>query len=293
MRIIYTGFLVVCCILALAIQGNAAKVQPIYVPCTTTPTDMDLVEVGKVKTVLKSNQIQLENGQVFILDNMRVPVPYEHSARDFIENLMKDKTVGLYANKTIPLEGQADEHGNEVVHAVLEDGTWVEQAIVGAGLAWVDSGPNNRDCVYTLYKTEIIARAKKLGFWAAPEYKIHTPDHTKGTIGTFILFEGVPKVFRYYGDYDFFGFGTGPDQNQRTFTIALKHEDEYRFISVMGDPVRKTFVAFDFAHSRMRVRGWVEPMQGSIVSGTPMMRITNPEQMELPDGLPYTSTPIK
>src|SRR4051812_36526667 len=133
MRIIYSCFLVLCCVLALGTTVNAAKVQPLYVPVKTVPTDMDLLEVGKIKTVLKSTQVQLENGQVFILDNIRVPVPYEQAAREFLTDLVMGKTVGFYANKTLPIEGQADDHGNEKVHAVLEDGNWVQQKMVESG----------------------------------------------------------------------------------------------------------------------------------------------------------------
>lgn len=288
MRIISSCFLIICCVLALSVPVHAAgKPQPVYVPCTTKATDMDLLEVAKVKAVLKSNQIQMENGAVFILDNIRIPVPYERMARDFLEQLVKDKTVGLYANKTLPLAGQADDKGNEIVHAVLEDGTWVQEAMVGAGLAWVDSSPTNRDCVRTLYKAEIIARAKKKGFWEAPDFKIRDGSHMNNTIGTFIIFEGVPRIWRGNAGYDFFGFGPGPEVNRRTMTIALKHEDEYAFGILSSNPTLHPFTPAGLAHTRMRIRGWVEPMQGGIVANTPMMRLTHPEQLELPDGNPF------
>jgi hypothetical protein len=247
---------------------------------------MELLEVGKVKAVLKSTQVQLENGQVFILDNIRIPVPYEQSARELLTDIITGKTVGFYANKTLPIEGQADEHGNEKIHAVLEDGTWVQQKMVEAGLAWADSGPNNRDCVANLYKAEIVARAKKKGFWAAPDYKIHDANHVNGTLGTFILFEGLPKVYRSYGEWDYFGFGYGQSQTQRSFTIGLKREDAYRFQSFAVDSTRHGFSAADMAHTRMRIRGWVETLNYGNGGQTPMIRLTHPEQIEWPDGPP-------
>ena len=287
MRIVFSCLLVICCLFAVNAPLQAAKPVAVYVPCRTKATDMDLLEVGKVKQVLKSNQIQMENGAVFNLDNLRIPIPYERMAREYLDSLVTGKTVGLYANKTLPPEGQADQHGNENVHAVLEDGTWVQQALVAKGYAWVDSSPTNRDCVNTLYKAEIVARAKKLGFWDAPEYKIHDPSHMKGTIGTFIIFEGVPRVYRNYGAFDFFGFGYGTEQAQRSFTIALKHDDEYAFSVLSSDPAKHPFSAAGMAHVRIRIRGWVEPMQGSIVPNSPMMRLTHPEQIEFPDGSPF------
>lgn len=286
MRIIYSCFLIIACLFALTAPASyAGALKVLYVPCKTVPTDMDLVEVGKVKEVLRANQLQLENGAVFILDNIRVPVPYERDAREFLETLVKGKTVGLYSNKTLPQAGQADAHGNEIVHVVVDDGTWVQQTMVAKGYAWVDSTPNNRDCVNTLYKSEVVARAKKLGFWAAPEYKIHDHNSLNGTMGTFILFEGVPKVYRPYGEYDFYGFGYGESQTQRSFTIALKKSDEWMFSTLVPNPQLRGFYAADLAHTRMRIRGWVEPFAISTAT-TPMIRLTHPEQLEFPEGLP-------
>ncbi len=294
MRILFSCLLIIGLMAACTGPASAApRVRTIaeYVPCKTVPTDtncMDLVEVGKVKAVLKSTQIQLENGAVFILDGIRVPLPYDRMARDKLEELVMGKTVGLYANKTLPQEGQADEHGNEIVHVVLEDGTWVEQALVSAGLAWVDSSPTNRDLIETLYKYEIPARAKKVGFWSSPEYKVHNEGNMPGTVGKFVIFEGTPKYFKYNNGWAFYAFGFEHDNQHRALTVAVKMQDSWMFKDFSSDPVRRPFDFSWLAHSRMRVRGWVDGMPAGSWAGTPYIHLTHPEQMELPDGIPKT-----
>lgn len=295
MRLVYSCLFIVGFLIALG-ASNAQSSQPKpYIPVTTVPTDLQLVEVGKVKDVLRSNQIQLENGEVFILDNIRVPLPYEQMARDELTSLVKGKTIGLYSNPTLPQEGQADDHGNEIVHAILEDGTWVQQDLVAKGLAWVDTSPVHRDLVNTLYKYEIPARAKHLGFWAAPEYQVHNTENMGRTIGTFVLFEGkIASVRRAGVDWDFLYFNhpagvhvskNGHEGFLRPMTIALKTANETMFKSFAVDAARHSFSVNDMINTRVRIRGWVNslPVDGT---PTPMIELTNPEQIEYPDGPP-------
>lgn len=281
MRVLYSCFLLVGFLFALSGSADGANVKAPYVPCKTVPTDMELIDVGVVKDVLKSNSIQLQNGRVFVLDNIRTPVIYETMAREYMTELVKGKTVGLYVNKTMPMELIPDQNGNELVHVVIDDGTWLQQKIVSKGLAWVDSTPQHRDLIHTLYKYEIQARAAKLGFWANPAFKVRNQDNMGGTIGTFQIFEGVPRVHR--GDYvwDLYGFYASTGERKRTMTISLKREDYPNFPSFNKDPKGRGFIGADLQNSRMRVRGYVEQM-----NTIPMIRLTHWEQLELPDGPP-------
>lgn len=282
MRVLYSCLLVVGFLFALSGPAVGANVTPPYVPVKTVPTDMELIDVGVVKDVLKSNSIQLQNGSVFVLDGIRTPVIYEKMARDYVTELVKGKTVGLYVNKTMWQEYLADDHGNEIVHVVIDDGTWVQQKIVSKGLAWVDSSPNHRDLIATLLKYEIQARAAKLGFWSNPAFKVRNSDNMGGTVGTFQIFEGRPTVHRGDFVWDLFGFYATNDARKRTMTISLKREDGFLFPSFSQNKNGRGFMGADLAGSRMRVRGWVETMP----NGTPLIRLTHPEQLEFPDGPP-------
>jgi hypothetical protein len=282
MRVLFSCLLVVGFLFALSGSADSANVKPPYVPVKTVPTDMELIDVGVVKDVLKSNSIQMQNGSVFVLDGIRTPVIYEKVARDYVTELLKGKTVGLYVNKTIPSENLADDHGNEIAHVVIDDGTWAQQKIVSKGLAWVDSTPKHRDLIQTLYKYEIQARAGKLGFWSNPAFKVRNQDNMGGTVGTFQIFEGRPVVHRADFVWDLYGFYATSDARKRTMTISLKREDYLLFPSFSQNTKGRGFIGADLANSRMRVRGWVETMP----NGTPMIRLTHPEQLELPDGPP-------
>ena len=238
MRVLYSCLLLVGFLFALSGSADGANVRPPYVPCKTKPTDMELIDVGVVKDVLKSNSIQFQNGSVFVLDGVRTPVIYEKTARDYMTDLLKGKTVGLYVNKTLSPEHLSDTHGNEIVHVVIDDGTWAQQKIVSKGLAWVDSSPEHRDLIQTLYKYEVQARAAKLGFWSNPAFKVRNGDNMIGTVGTFQIFEGFPKVHRGDAIWDLFGFYATSDSRKRTMTISLKREDYLRFPSYAVDPTR-------------------------------------------------------
>lgn len=278
MRSLFSAFLAVGIIVAFTSPADAQK-RPAYVPVQTKPSDLELVDVGIVKEVLKSNAVQLDNKSVFVLENIRTPIHYERHARTFLESLVKGKQVGIYVNPTRPDEGRTDPAGNEMAHLVLEDGTWVQAALVAKGLSWVDSGEHNRDLTEPLYKHEIAARAGKQGFWVSPEYAVKNIHTIGGNTGTFQIFEGRVDKVGQKAEYDYIHFII-PSQT-RAMTLVFDRQNYKIFPSLRADPTRGGFTPYDLANVQIRVRGWVE-----LLYGVPMMRITHPEVMEFPNGRP-------
>jgi hypothetical protein len=53
---------------------------------------------------------------------------------------------------------------------------WVQEELVSQGLARVYSFPDNRSCIAELLARENEARAKRLGVWGSPAYRVQSTD---------------------------------------------------------------------------------------------------------------------
>lgn len=184
--------------------------------------------------------------------------------------------------------------GYEMVHMVINDGTWVQAALVNDGYAWADSSEFNRDLVIKLYEYEIDARSKKRGFWKVPDLSVKN-DRTirKGTQGTYQVFEGPIWNFRSNKGYDYLNFA--PD-TQHDFTIALNRERYALFrnyynpegsVQAKAGATAYGFSPYAWGNAKVRIRGWV------VDNGGPLIELTHPEQIEFPDGYPGNSMPTK
>jgi Staphylococcal nuclease homologue len=56
----------------------------------------------------------------------------------------------------------------------------LQEELVAKGLARVYSFPDNRACVAELLARETEARAKRLGVWGSPAYRIQDPSTSSG-----------------------------------------------------------------------------------------------------------------
>jgi hypothetical protein len=250
-------------------KKNTATIRGImaYKAVETSITDLKLVEVGTIKEFVKSNELKLENDTVFTLDNLRVPVYYEERAADYMTKAFKGKKIGIYSNPTQPQDGKLDSHSNELVHAITEDGVWLEKALVEQGFAMVSSTENNRDLVVPLYHAEVQARAGRRGLWSAPDFAVKNAETIKGTPESYVIFEDVINDIPYHG---YFYFNFVDKKKKRVFALVTTRSAAAYIMQ--GD-------VGSLLHVRVRVRGWVE-----VQDGTPQMTLTHPEQVEFPEG---------
>ena len=246
----------------------------------TYPTDLNLIDVGTVTQVQKSNLIQLKNGKSYRINAIRIPVYYDPSAVEYLKQHVLGKKVGIYAH-TKKREDITDKFGNTEGHVVREDGTWIQGDMVARGLAWAYSTADNRFLARALQKYEHAARALKSGFWNDPEYAIKHKKNIGKYLNSYQLYEGLlmylDKDRSMNGNYNFFcDTAQGSDKHPMSFMIPI---DSMSIFTPRDTPY---FSPQNWLRSRVRVRGWVEEK-----NGIPTIMVTHPEQMEFlsPDKL--------
>jgi endonuclease YncB( thermonuclease family) len=183
--------------------------------------------------------------------------PLGDAAKAFVEAFVAGHALTLHTDAN-----PKDRYGRHLAHVVRDDGVWLQQALLEAGLARVYTFPDNRKRVAQLLAFEAAARQAGRGIWALPHYAVERAETIQP--GGFALVEG--KVLsQSRGDgptYVNFGKTWKTD-----FTIRIQPGDRKRFGSHVRDLLGKT----------VRVRGWVFEKDG------PMIDVTHPEQIEVLD----------
>lgn len=247
--------------------------ETFYLPTAKTPDELDMLNVGTVTRISKPDIITLADGQSYHLIGIRVPVYFSQDAIDFLSLLLLNKKVALFGNKAIP-EGREDRFGNINAHVILEDGTWVQAALVNRGLAWVSSTETNRELVTELYVHEEMARKTRTGLWAKADYAVRDANMADNSgYNSFQIYKGTILDVATNDSVTFFNFGT----DRRTdFTMYLPNQ----YLIHFKPEEKASFKPWSWRGKNVRVRGWVEKNSG------PMILITHPEQVELLDPPP-------
>lgn len=250
-----------------ATDTNPFVRKKVYVPVTTGPTDLNLVAVGTIKEIIKTTLVRFEDGKVYSLINVRIPVVYDGKALEYMKETFIGKKVGVY-QRDFPGVMQNDKYGNIAGHLVTDENVWIQADLVLKGLAWVDSTPRNRDLVRKMYQYETIARNSRKGFWAAPAFAVkNSKTVLDKTINSFQVVEDVVKGAKVVKDMFYFNYGDNPATD---FTFIMEQTLGNSFL----DDQNYAFSPWRWANHRLRVRGWVKDNSG------PMIEITHPEQIE-------------
>ena len=111
------------------------------------------------------------------------------------------------------------------------------------------------------------ARAAGRGIWNHPFYAIRTPDPNAlaQDVDTFQVVEGIITSTADIRGRIYLNFGA---DYKTDFTIAIAKEDRKRFKNADFDPV-------DLEGAHVRVRGWIELMNG------PTIWLDHPERLEI------------
>jgi len=251
--------------------ADKKKRLPAPLPVQTSPRDLELIDVGEVIEVLKSDTLRIgKDKKIYKIDNIRIPLQMNMAARDFLEENLKGQTVGIYISGK-DVEARKNELGHVLAHLLTQNGKWVQAEMVSRGLAYVASTPDSRDLVRTLYKYEELGRAQELGLWQYSKYIIKDSRNIRQYLNTFNVYEGTITSAQQDDNFAFLNF---EDQKPKNVTAIIKLEDQFRFIypNDLG-----WFKAFKLEKQRVRIRGWFEENDG------PMLVITHPEQIEFLD----------
>lgn len=229
---------------------------------------------GVVRSVLDGQTFALASGIVVRLTGILAPggatVPpkalsMENKARAALASLIAGKEVALALGSE-----ETDRYGDMLAQVYLGDlsGAWVQQRMVGAGLARVAPRPWNGACSAGLLAVEARARANRVGIWADPDYSVRDGRHAQALAtqtGHYELVAGTVVGTGKAKDRVYLDFGKVWKDD---FTVVIDKKAKARFANAGRDPLT-------FAGQRVLVRGWIEAWDG------PMIGVETPAQIEV------------
>jgi len=237
-------------------------------------------EVGRVSSVLDGDTLYLEGGLKVRLSAMQAPKlplgrkgfkawPLGQEARAALGVLTKGQKVGLYYGGE-----RRDRYDRALAQVFTLDNKghrdlWVQEEMIRLGMArvytWADTYQNSGK----LYAAEREARGAGRGIWSHPYYVIRNPEPNMlaQDVDSFQLVEGIITSSADIRGRVYLNFGA---DYKTDFTIAISKRDRKRFKRAGLDPM-------SLEGARVRVRGWIELMNG------PMIWLDHPERLEVLD----------
>jgi len=220
-----------------------------------------LVEIGSATVRgAADGDVALEDGRIVRLAGI--------DAADGAAALPPGTAITL---KALDPAAQNDRYGRLVAHVFITGNgaeRWLQQDLIGAGLARVSGRVGNTACAKVLLAREQSARIGKLGLWGEPYYvmaKAEEPADVLKQRGQFALVEGRVLSVRESGATIYVNFGRRWSED---FTVTIAKRNERMFSAAGLTP--KTLEG-----RRLRVRGWIEERGG------PWVEAARPEQIEV------------
>jgi endonuclease YncB( thermonuclease family) len=220
------------------------------------------------KSAIDGDTLALTDGVALRLVGMMAPktVPPGASGLRALADAARAALDELAAGQTLALTytgSSQDRHGRLLAHAHDRQGRWIQGELLAAGFARVITAPDNRAFSADMLRLEGEARARGLGLWANPQFRVLTADEAIGYVDSFQIVEGAVLSVASVRDRVYINFG--PDW-RTDFTIALGRRT-FRAIA-SGD-------TDSLIGRRLRVRGWLKLLNG------PLIEVSHSEQVEL------------
>lgn len=230
----------------------------------------DLVrgETGVVAAVTDGDTFTLRSGTRVKLASVVTPARAETWGREAHEGL-----AGLLRGRVVTLRhggDRLDRYGraHAQVFTVAANGTpdlWVQEEVVRLGLARVFTWPEEVVDAPALLAMETRARQRARGLWSAPGFGVMSPEPNglAQKVDSLQIVEGVVTATAEVRGRAYLNFGA---DYKTDFTVAIARKHRKRFAAL--DPL-------SLAGARVRVRGWVEMING------PMIWANHPERIEV------------
>ena len=241
---------------------------------TTVPplAGLALDAEARVVEVIDGSTVLLEDGETVRLAGIEAP---KHTSRDASSGMeplaerAKQALVDLVQRRRVRLATgnvPRDRYDRLRAHVVRsDDGTWIQGALLAAGLARVHSLVDDRAGVAEMLVIERRARAARLGIWSQPRFGVRAAGEIGNRLHSFQLVEGRVVAAAVVRGRGYLNFG---DDWREDFTVSIGPRDRRRF-EAEGIAVE------DYEGRLVRVRGWVDSFNG------PMIEATHPEQIEV------------
>ena len=220
--------------------------------------DTVLLEEGGEVRLVGIMAPKLSLGRDWIADQ-----PLSTEAREALVALVEGKAVTLAYGGT-----RMDRHRRLLAHLFLDDGTWVQGAMLEAGLARVYTFADNRSAISEMLALEGQARQAGRGIWADPFYAVRDAAAPRDVpLDSFELIEGIVANAAEVDRRIFLNFG---EDWARDVTATISPADRAIFRATHMNPLA-------LEGKRVRLRGWTGWRNG------PSIVIDHPEQIEVLD----------
>ncbi len=227
-------------------------------PAVPLPAGLALDAEARVAEVIDGGTVLLDDGETVRLAGIEA---LAEGARQTLARLVQGRRIGLARGAVPP-----DRYGRLRGHLVRsDDGTWIQGALLAAGLARVHSLVDDRAGVAEMLVIERRSRAARLGIWSQPRYRVRAASEADARLRSFQLVEGRVKAAAVVRGRGYLNFG---DDWREDFTVSIGPRDRRRF-ETEGIAIE------DYEGRLVRVRGWVDSFNG------PMIEATHPEQIEV------------
>ncbi len=232
------------------------------------------VAAGTVAEIVDGDTLVLEGGVQVRLVGIQAPKlalgrpgftawPLAEEAKAELVRLTAGKLLALaYTGQKI------DRHGRLLAHLSDQRGTWIQGAMLQAGMARVYTFADNRGRAGDMLAIEDAARRARRGIWGHPYYRLRQATETPQSVGSFQIVEArVVEATRVGGNL-YLNFGADWKSD---FTVFVAR-GQLRAFAAAG-PAND--VAELYRGQLVRVRGWIGRRNG------PMIEATHPEQIEV------------
>jgi endonuclease YncB( thermonuclease family) len=254
--------------------SGLAAAQPVAVPQapSTDPCRLAAGGFGEAAEIIDGDTFVLADGRRVRLAGIEGPkaypaeagadgAPIADAARRGLDRLIAGRRINLRLDET-----GVDRHGRVLAQVFLDDGVWVQEALVGAGLATVRPLDDSA-CLDRLFAREGEARDAARGLWKSAEFGAITANDSSliERKGLYVVVEGRVVSVGRGNRLDFLNFG---HIWRRDFTVMVD-------ASISGRLAERGLPIETLAERWVRVRGVVEE------SGGPAIRLNHPSEIEV------------
>lgn len=212
----------------------------------------------------------VEEGGVLRLEDGRTVRPALLEVRPEV----RDAAAGVVAGRVVSLHWPAlrrDRHGRLLAQVVRDDGLWLQQALIGGGVARVVTFADETEGASALLVAEDAARRAGLGLWAEAE-NAPLPAADIAAVaarrGHFAVIEGRVKASALVRGRLYLNFG---EDWRDDVTVSIAPAALKVFPKEQRDPVH-------WRGRLVRARGWVRDYNG------PLIEADHPEVLETLSG---------
>lgn len=237
---------------------------------------------ARVTQVIDPATLLLKDGRIVRLSGLdfpdyaeRQPGPLAQMAMRVLRDMLVGRDVALYQTPKKDT-GRINRLGHILAQVERqEDGAWVQGSLLALGLARTATSKTNPQMADDMYALEAFARAEKIGLWEDTQFRVLKPEEAEDHVGKFALVEGSVTAVALRNNRIYLNFGS----DWRTdFTISIAAEDKKSFARAGLDPLQ-------WAHEKIRVRGWVQDFNGPLIEADHAEQIETPAHLKSAPGV--------